>query len=777
MADLPTGTVTFFFSDIEGSTRLLGALGDAYFPLLEEHQRILREALSDGVEVSTEGDSFFVVFPSAVAAVRAAVAAQRAIAAHEWGDRPVRVRMGMHTGEGRLGADNYVGIDLHRAARVMSTGHGGQIVVSEATRSLVATALDGVQFRDLGEHRLKDIPEPERIYQVVAEGLEEEFPPLKTMDRPRGNLPAQLTSFVGREREVAEVKDLLGGTRLLTLTGPGGTGKTRLSLKIAGDLSDSYEDGAFFVALAPIADPALVVTTIARTLELREDPDRPIMQVLIEHLRDREVLIVLDNFEHVTAAAPSVAELLAATNNLRVLVSSREALQVQGETEYAVPPLQPPDPDRLPPFEQLSQYDAVRLFVDRAMQVRPGFAVSATNAHAIAEITYRLDGLPLAIELAAARVKLLTPDAILARLGDRLELLSGGGRDLPARQQTLRGAIAWSYDLLDEGERRFFRCLAVFRGGFTLESAEAVTGDPDTFEGIASLVNKSLVRQTETEEGEPRFFLLETIRQYAEEKLSEVEGEHREVRDRHARFFLDMVERARHELTGADQARWLDSLAQEHDNFRAALDWSTVGGELSTGLHIAGGLWRFWQMRGHLHEASERLPRLVDDPRAAEDDDAYADALEAAGGVFYWMGKWDEAERYYKACLEIRRRQGEAGATGWALYNLSFMYAITPPPTRDLARSRELLEEALKAFESVNDTNGRGRVLWGLSNLHQVQNEWELTMERAAEARDVLHELGDRFGEGWAVNSLAVASTALGRLEDGRRYMRQGLEL
>ncbi|HEX5949279.1 MAG TPA: adenylate/guanylate cyclase domain-containing protein, partial [Actinomycetota bacterium] len=515
--DLPTGTVTFLFSDIEGSTRLLDSLGDRYPGVLETHQRILREAFRarGGTDVSTEGDSFFVVFRSATQAVAAAVEAQRRIADQGWPEGAVvKVRMGIHTGEGILGGDNYVGVDLHRAARIAAAGHGGQVVVSEATRALVEPAPpEGVTFRDLGEHRLRDLPNTERLAQAVAEGLAAEFPALRSMDARPNNLPVQLTSFVGRRRELDEVEETIRGTRLLTLTGPGGTGKTRLALQAAVELLPDYEDGVFFVALAPITERALVLPAVAQALGLPESTKGSTGEALVDHLRGKRLLLVTDNFEQILDAASDVGMLLSSTEDVSVLATSREPLGLAGEREYPVPPLALPDPAHVSSVEGLSQYEAVSLFVERATAVQPGFRVTNENAPAVAEVCARLDGLPLAIELAAARVKILSPQAMLARLGRALPLLAGGSRDLPQRQRTLRDAIAWSFDLLDEAERRLFARLAVFVGGFSLEAAEAVA-DPagelglDAFDGVASLANKSLLRQMVTGPEEPRFFML-----------------------------------------------------------------------------------------------------------------------------------------------------------------------------------------------------------------------------------------------------------------------------
>lgn len=528
MDELPTGTVTFFFTDVEGSTRMLQALGEQWPRMLEEHNLLLREAISEagGIALRTEGDAFFAVFRSASAAVSAATAAQRALAAHPWPPGgTIRVRMGIHTGEGTVGGDDYVGLDVHRAARIGATGHGGQILLSLTTSELVRTGLPiGLGLRDLGEHRLKDLARPERIFQLIIEGLPAEFPPIRSLETPT-NLPAQRTSFIGRQREVARVKELLIGPGLLTLTGPGGSGKTRLALQAARELLEEYSDGVFFVELAPITDPRLIPSSIAASVGARAEGRRPVLETLRDHLREREMLLVIDNFEQVVEGASMMAYLLAAAPRLRILSTSREPLHVSGEQELAVPPLDLPDIREPSVPEHLMRHEAVALFAQRATAVDPTFRITESNAPAVAELCRRLDGLPLAIELAASRVKVLSPAAMFERLEHRLELLTGGPVDLPPRQRTLRGAIGWSYDLLAEIERALFRRLSVFAGGWTLEAAESVANPEgelgrDQLEVLGSLVNKSLVRRAPTASGAVRFGMLETIREFGVEQLN-----------------------------------------------------------------------------------------------------------------------------------------------------------------------------------------------------------------------------------------------------------------
>src|SRR6266568_5142310 len=583
MRDLPTGTITLLFTDIEGSTHLLQQVGERYASVLSECRDLLRTTFSEhhGHEVDTQGDAFFVAFARASDAVAATVDGQRALFTHVWPEgKAVRVRMGLHTGEPNLTSEGYVGLDVHHAARIMSAGHGGQVLLSQTTHDLVEHALpEDVSLVDLGAHRLKDLQHPSYLFQLVIAGLPAGFPPLKTLDAYPNNLPIQPTPLIGREQEVATVAALLrrDDLRLLTLTGPGGTGKTRLGLQVAAELSDRFADGVFFVNLAPLSDPELVVPTLAQTLDVKEIAEQPLIDLLKASLHWKHLLLLLDNFEQVVGAAVYVADLLAACPNLKVIVTSRMTLHIRGEQEYAVPPLAVPDPRQLPDLVALSQYEAVALFIQRAQAARPEFQMSNANAPAVAEICVRLDGLPLAIELAAARSKVLPPQALLARLGQRLAVLTSGARDVPERQKTLRNTIEWSYLLLDAYEQQLFRRLSVFVGGCTLEAVETVCsalGDamPSVLDGVASLIDKNLLLQTAQEEEELRLTMLETIREYGLERLSS-SGEWEATQQAHADYYLWLAEEVEPHLWGPGQIRWLERLEQEHDNLRAALRW------------------------------------------------------------------------------------------------------------------------------------------------------------------------------------------------------------
>ena len=678
-ATLPTGTVTFVFTDIEGSTRLLQALGDGYAAVLADHRRILAGAVDahGGTVFGSEGDALFVVFADATAAIAAAAAGQRALAAHPWpGDRPLLVRMGIHTGQVILTGGDYVGLALHQVARIAAAGHGGQVLVSAATRALASDPLpDGLALRDLGEHRLKDLNRPERLFQVSGPGLADSFPRLRTLDARVNNLPLQLTSFVGRA-ELETARGLVAGTRLLTLTGPGGTGKTRLALQLAADLVDDFPDGVFFVPLDAVFDPGLVASAIVDAIGIDPGAGEPLTS-LVDHLRTKRTLLVLDNFEQVIEGGSSVSSLLAEAPGLTVVVTSRVLLRLYGEQEFPVPPLGLPAAGAITTAADGMAVEAVRLFVERAMASQPSFMLTDANAATVADIVLRLDGLPLAIELAAARVRILAVDVLAARLQDRLGTLTGGSRDRPERQQTLRGAIDWSYDLLEPADRLLFQRFAVFAGGACLSQAEAVCGPPASLgqpvlDGLASLAEKSLLRAVPGGPGEPRFAMLPTIREYALERL-ESSAEVEAIRAGHGETFAALVEGASPELTGPDGARWLDRLELDHDNVRAALDWAVEQGSADVALRIVGAIWRFWQIRGHLHEAQVRARRVLEMPSAAgQPATTRARAIGAAGSIAYWRGEMPEMHRLYAAALAEARRSGDRAAVAQALYDFSF---------------------------------------------------------------------------------------------------------
>jgi predicted ATPase/class 3 adenylate cyclase len=779
MGALPTGTVTFLFTDIEGSTRLLRHLGDRYATVRDEHAAIIRGAVAEagGAEVSTAGDSFFVAFAVPTAAVRATVSAQRGLAAHDWNPGPpVRVRMGLHTGEGVSRGGDYVGIDVHRAARIADAGHGGQVILSDATRALVEHDLPpGVSIRDLGPHRLKDIADTERLYDLVIEDLPSSFPPPRTLSARPNNLPAELTSFVGRQDEIAEVGRLLDRTRLLTLTGAGGTGKTRLAVRVAAETMTAYRDGAFFVDLSSVTDPALVPPAVARALGVREVAGRSILDVLTEHLRDMEVLLVLDNFEQVADAGPDVEEMLTAAPALRILITSRVVLSLRGEQEYVVPPLEPPDPTLVPDVLTLARFDAVRLFSERALAVNPQFRVTEDNAAALAEITARLDGLPLAIELAATRTKVMTPEQMLPRLQSRLSFLTSRGRTLPERQRTLRAAIAWSHDLLDQGERRFFARLSVFSGGWTLGSAEDVCRPEeiglDALDGLTGLVDRSLVRRAGALDGEVRFSMLETIREFALERLADQDDAGATAR-RHAEHFLALAVEAEPHLTADDQREWLDRCELESPNIRAALRWAIDADLDRAAQGSAGALWRFWQQRGHLAEGRAWFDEVLAMPSGQGSTSARAKALVGAGGIAWWQGDRESTGRLYEEALAIERNLRDPARIAEALYNMAFVTA-----GEDIEAAARLLDESLDLFRGVGDERGAAEVLTMLVIRDAEAGAWDRVVDRLEEVVAIWRRLADRLHLAFDLVWLAFAYGRSGRTEEARSAALEALDL
>lgn len=771
-------TLTFLFTDIEGSTRLEQRVGTArYAGLRERHRELLRAAFTaaNGTEQGTEGDSFFVTFESARDAIEAAAAGQRALAAEPWpeGGR-VTVRMGLHSGEASLVNGSLVGLDINRAARIGAAGHGGQVVVSAATRALVGEQPGpGLSWRDLGEHRLKDLATPERLAQLVVDGLPADFPRLRGAVGV-GDLPTPLTTFVGRAAELEELTRLLASSRLLTLTGPGGTGKTRLGLEVARRSELSFPDGAWWVPLESITDPDLVPATIAQRLALpdRGGPD-PVAR-LEEHLEARTALLVLDNFEQVMGAAPLVGRLLAAAPGLRVMVTSREGLRISGEQEYQVPPLAAPDPASTQDPAVLTGSEAASLFLERARALRPEYEPSEADIRAIAEICYRLDGLPLAIELAAARIRLLSPPAIVARLDKSLALLAGGARDLPSRQQTLRGAIAWSHGMLGADDQRLFACFSVFAGRADIEAVEEVCGSPDAdvLDGLSSLVDKSLVRRRDTSDGEPRFTMFGTVREFAAEQLAAAGGTH-EVRERHARHYLGLVERLGPRTEEGDRAS-LDHLERDHDDLRAAIAWALERQDEAAAVTLVSGLWRFWQKRGYLVEGRRQTERVVAMLGPGTPDALLGSALEALGGLTYWLGDNVAAQDAYERALEVRRRQGDPRGIAEALYNLSFPLMFQD----DTSRGARLLDEAVRLYEVAGDEAGLGRTLWARGNLEWMSGD----RARATAARgyalrslEVFERIGDRFMTAWSDYTAGIVSLTLGDPDDARMRLAHSL--
>lgn len=781
--DLPSGTVTFLFTDIEGSTRLLQRLGERYADALGAHRKLLRAAFNKfhGHEVDTQGDSFFVAFARAADAIAASVMAQRALAEHAWHEgESVRVRMGLHTGAPQLTPAGYVGLDVHIAARLCAAAHGGQVVLSQATHDLAEQLqLDDVTMRELGEHRLKDLDQPRRIFQLVISNLPDEFPPLRTLDTHPHNLPIQLTSFVGREGEINELKEILtigerqqttdsnslvrrpsSVVRLLTLTGAGGAGKTRLALQVAAEVVDSFKNGVWFIELAPLADPALIAGTVATTLGLREQSGQPILDSLIEYLRTQEILLVLDNCEHLIEACARFADvILRACPNLRMLATSREALGIAGETTWIVPSLSLPDAQQpRPTFSDLSQYEAVQLFVTRAVAAQPTFKLTELNAAPVAHVCQRLDGIPLAIELAAARVRVLKTAEIAARLDDRFRLLSTGNRMALPRHQTLRGTIDWSFDLLSESERVALRRLSVFAGGCTLEAVEEVCGDDgrlttddegagfdyrppsqakrivlrrdEVLDLLSHLVDKSLV-VVDKHGDETRYRMLETIREYARERLEEG-GEAEAVRQRHAEFLLELVERVPATMTNAERKARYQRFDAEMDNLRAAMGWALATHHAELGLRLVGALGEYW---------------------------------------FWWASRWNEGWSWISQFLALPEAMQPKRARANALKGAVNLVRYTGDP----AKANRLGDESLALFRELGDKSGMAWVLVDKGTDAEASADYTRAALLCQESATLFREIGDQRGLGWALNWLASAVKNRGGLEEAATLYKESV--
>jgi predicted ATPase/class 3 adenylate cyclase/Tfp pilus assembly protein PilF len=785
MSSLPTGTVTFLFTDIEGSTKLWERSPEAMQRALARHDEILREAVEehDGYVFKTVGDAFCCAFATAPDALEASLFSQRALLSKEgWPEEtgPLLVRMALHAGAAEERDGDYFGPPVDRVARLLSAGHGGQVLLSLAAQELVHDRLPpDVELSYLGEHRLKDLFRPERVFQIVAPSLPAEFPPLRTLAGRPNNLPLQPTPLVGREREVEEIVERLRGeeARLLTLTGPGGTGKTRLALQVGADLLEEFEDGVFFVPLASIIDPELVPSTIAGSLGLKESAGQSLTETLEGYLHQKHLLLILDNFEQVLEGATPVGDLLGSCPNLKVLATSRIPLRLYGEQEYTVPPLELPDPVHLPPLERLTQYEAVKLFVERARAVKPDFEVTNESAPAVAEICIRLDGLPLAIELAAARTKLLPPQALLSRLGNRLKLLKGGSRNLPARQQTLRATIDWSYDLLDEDERNLFGRLSVFAGGSTLEAVEEVC-DPeeelDALETVGSLLEESLLRREEGVGEEPRFVMLETVQEYAREKLEE-SGKSEEVKRRHAEYFLALAEEADPELKGPDQLEWLQRLEIEHDNMRAALRWALGQEKVELGLRLGGALWLFWSVIGHYSEGRRWLEEALEAGRRGSHLESRAMALAGVGALARDQGDLDLAEEALEEGFELLGEETIEPSEAKLYLLLSLGYVALE--REDYSRAAELFDKRLALIREMGNGLLLASSIMSLATVTHKQGDLEQATELYEEGIDLFRERGDRLGLAMSLGNLGLVMYSRGNLGRAAELAEEGVSL
>jgi predicted ATPase/class 3 adenylate cyclase len=782
----PSGTLTFLFSDIEGSTRLWEQHPQGMHAALTQHDALLRTAIIShgGAVIKGTGDGVLAAFRLAEDSLAAALQAQRALHAADWGPVGVlKVRFALHTGSAEHHHGDYVGPALNRAARLLAAGHGGQILLSLATAELLHDQLPtGVHLRDLGTYQLKDLTRPEHVFQVVTSDLPADFPPLRTLDVRRHNLPAQATSLVGREREVEELSTMLAqpGVRLVTLTGPGGIGKTRLALQVAAELVEHFPDGVWFVNLAPVSEPDLVVPAVAQTLGLRQLDGRDLTATVQDALREQRLLLLLDNFEQVVAAAPVVAALLATAPSMTILVTSREALRLSGEHVVAVRPLDLPDVRELALggselVPQLSQYEAVRLFIERARMVRPDFVVSNANAPAVAEVCSRLDGLPLAIELAAARVRLFTPEALLSRLERRLDVLAGGPRDQPARQQTIRSAIGWSYELLSADEQALFQCLGVFVGSFGIPEVAAVgrRDEIETLDVLANLTDKSLLQQQEAPGSEPRFVMLETIRAFALEHLEQA-GEAHVARERHAASFLELAERAAPQLRGANSDQWMDMLEADHDNLRAALRWYETQGNTERVVRFCVALWRFWFERGYWNEGNQVLaPMLREGTLANIPSQLQAAGLLSAGIFLARRSEFEQARVLLERSRELYRQAGAMQEEVDVLFGLS----IVAHGSSDYSMAAAYLREAEQYSRAAGDRFRIGFCLGWLGYVTYVLGDVDTAQRMTEEGLAIFRDLGVRDQIGVALGDLGFQAYARGELKQAAAQLTESVDI
>ena len=783
MPNMPTGTVTFLFTDIEGSTRIWEAHPDQMRPALARHDALMREAIdsNNGVVFKTMGDAFYAVFATASEALTAVCVAQTALHAEPWPEPlQIRVRMALHSGVAELRDNDYFGQPLNRVARLLAAGHGGQALVSTVTQELVQDTLPSAcSLVSMGEHRLRDLARPETIYQLQHPALPSSFPPLKSLNAPDlpNNLPQMLTSFIGMEKAITEVKGLLEKTRLLTLLGMGGCGKTRLSLQVSAEVMENYPDGVWLVELGPLLDGALVAQSVAQVLGIKEQMGTPLEQTVAAFLKAKHILLLLDNCEHLLAACAQFASaLMRACPYVSLLATSREPLGISGERIFRVPSLSMPDRKQAVALEELPRYEAVHLFIERAALVKADFQVTTLNASPLIELCHHVDGIPLAIELAAARIRSLSVEEINRRLYQRFRLLKGGDRAAPSRQQTLQAAIDWSYDLLDAQEQSLLCRLSAFVGGWTLEAAHAVCADKDMEEWevldlLTSLVDKSLVvheEQHEEQSVEGRYRLLETIREYCCERLGE-RREDLDIRERHCRYFLERAEQAEAHLRGAEQAQWLNCLETEHDNLRAALIWAA---DDTAQLRFVTALWRFWYIRGYLSEGRSWTEGVLmrADPQPTI---LRARALHGAATLAGYQGDLAVAWSLLEQSLAISRLLNDSKGIADTLNTMGIM----ANRLGDYPRARALYEESLATCRAAENIGGIVRSLTNLGIIACYEDDYEAARIYYNEGAALNRKLNDKMGLATLLQNLGWLAQRQQDLDGAQALYMESIEI
>ncbi len=762
--NIPSGNVTFLFSDIEGSTKLSQDYPETIQDALDKHHLILQKAIesNNGFVFEIIGDAFCSAFEKAEDAAKAAVDAQINLANEKWGNTEIKVRIGIHSGKAEWNGKDYMGyITLARAARVMSAAFGEQIIISNPVYELVRDKFDAVNepditFRDLGERRLKDVIQPIRLFQILFPGLREDFPPLKTLDARPNNLPIQLTSFIGREDVMRDVKDLFSKTHLLTITGTGGAGKTRLAMQTGADLIDEFENGVFIAELAPVSDPAFILQTVMNEIGVKEDPGKSLEETLLIYLKDKKILIILDNCEHLIDECANLAKkLMSNCPDLRIIATSREALNCAGEQSYRLPSLSVPDSSIDCTPEALVEYESARLFIERALWVNPNFRVTEKNASALAEMCKRLDGIPLAIELAAARIKVLPVEKILERLNDRFNLLSRGRRTALPRQQTLKALIDWSYDLLSEEEKILWKRLSVFSGGWTLEAAEEICADDkikmeDILDLLGHLTEKSIIIYDEKSD---RFKILETLKQYGEAKLKE-SGETDKILSKYLQFYLEFSEIAYGNFTGPDSDRWLDIVEMEIDNLRSALNQALTINDTECCLKLTSYLCRFWNLKGISQEGLSNAKKVLSIDSTKNFPGLRAKLLYDAGVIAQDMSLFDDAKNYLLESLEIFKTQNDYPF----LARVKSMLGLLMINTLEYEKGEALCREAKDLYEKTGNKSGEANSLIYLSYLHFDKGDF-------IKARNILNEAAESRIGILSERNLAFVRIYLARIE------------
>lgn len=815
----PTGIVTFLFTDIEGSTKLSQDFPETLPIVLERHNKIIKDSVESnkGFVFKTVGDAFCCSFENPDDAVRAAVDIQIKLRSEQWADAAIKVRIGIHSGNAEWNGNDYMGyVTLARTQRIMSAAYGGQILISENAKEVLSDGTeDPLSVRDLGNRRLKDLIQPVKLYQIVSSDIQSDFPPLKTLDARPNNLSVQLTNFIGRESDITEIKRKLANARLITLLGPGGTGKTRLSMQIAADMIDEFTNGVFIAELAPISDPSKITQTLMNSLGVNEMKGQSLDIALAEYLRDKEMIIILDNCEHLINECAKIAEqLLVKCQKLKILATSREALNCSGEITYRVPPLSLPDPGKKISPEQLTQYEAVRLFIERALVINHKFRVTNENAPALAHICHQLDGIPLAIELAAARVNVLSAEGINERLNDRFKLLTGGKRTALPRQQTLRALIDWSYDLLSEKEKTLWHSLSVFRGGWTFEACEKICADEvieeyEILDLLGNLIDKSIVKVTETE-NTFRYIMLETIRKYGDEKLTE-SGKRDVLREKHFNYFFELAKDSETGLTGNEQKEWIKRLAVENENIRDSLNWSLSNyPEYSLKMSVALG--KFWELRSYFTEGLESLRKSIGISESSELI-WKAKALYWTGFFYIHQGNYKESKKYLNQCLgmfiELKNKDLEAltlislATIGLFETDYGNLYSnseksllisqeinnksyiarnkqnialgLMQQGKHDAARS--MFEESISVYRELNDHAQLAKIIGNIGALEYLLSNYDKAKDAFEESLKIRQELGDRQGIAIALSNLGSVAYMVKDFDESEKRLEESLEI